>query len=198
MRRLTTALALLAAAPVAAHAQQAQQTQPAQPAQAPTQAAAAWPAAKPADVATLDAILAALYAAISGPAGQPRDFDRMKSLFHPTARMEPIQTRRDNGQVVVAVLSPDDYVRRSGETLTKFGFNEVEIARRTERFGNLVHVWSTYTGRFASPDAPMKDEMRGVNSIQLAWDGTRFWILNIAWDAERPGLTLPAEYLKSR
>ena len=44
------------------------------------------PAARPADVASLDAILDALYASISGPKGAPRDFDRMRSLLGPNAR----------------------------------------------------------------------------------------------------------------
>ena len=58
-----------------------------------------------------------------------------------------------------------------------------------------MHVWSTYEGRFTGEGAPTKDAIRGINSIQLAWDGTRFWILNLAWDSERPGSALPPEYL---
>ena len=40
------------------------------------QTAPATPAAKPADVATPDAVIDAVYASISGPAGQPRDWAR--------------------------------------------------------------------------------------------------------------------------
>lgn len=170
---------------------QAQASPPAQPA-AP---APAWPTAKPADVASVDAIMASLYAVISGPAGQARDWDRMRSLFHQAARMEPIVPRRDGGGFQALALTPDDYVRRSGDMLVKFGFSEREIARKVERFGNLVHVWSTYEGRFAGEGAPTKDAIRGVNSIQLQYDGTRWWILNIAWQAETPDLKLPVEYL---
>lgn len=188
MRRLLLAAALLAATPALARAQQP----------ATTAATPAWPAAKPADVATLDAIIAALYASISGPPGQARDFERMKSLFHPTARMEPISTNPQTGAIRVAALSPDDYVQRSSEIITTYGFTEQELSRKVDRFGNLVHVWSTYAGRFTGEGAPVTGTMRGINSIQLAWDGTRFWILNLSWDAERPGLTLPKAYLPSR
>jgi hypothetical protein len=38
-----------------------------------------WPKANPADVHSVNAILAALYDVISGPAGQPRDWTRMRS-----------------------------------------------------------------------------------------------------------------------
>ena len=38
-------------------------------------------AARPADVASIDAIMRAVYEVISGPAGQKRDWNRMRSLF---------------------------------------------------------------------------------------------------------------------
>ncbi len=57
---------------------------------APTPAA---PAANPADVASVDSIIAAVYDVISGPAGKKRDWDRMKSLFLPGARLIPTGAR---------------------------------------------------------------------------------------------------------
>jgi hypothetical protein len=188
MRIRPTLLALAFLATPAVTRAQATPAHPVAPAARP-------PAAKPEDVASVDAIIAALYAVISGPPGQARDWDRMRSLFHPAARMEPIVPRREGGGFEVRVLAPDDYVQRSGEMLTRHGFTEKEIARRQERFGNLVHVWSTYEGRFTGEAAPTKEPIRGINSIQLAWDGTRWWILNLAWDSERPGSALPPEYL---
>jgi len=61
------------------------------------------------------------------------------------------------------------------------------------RFGNLVHVFSTYEFR-ARLDGPVRG--RGVNSIQLFWDGQRWWIASATWDNERPGN--PATLLPSR
>ena len=179
------ALALLVAIPrTTAHAQ----------ASTPAPVPAATPTANPADVASVDAIVAALYAVISGPAGQARDWDRMRSLFHPSARMEPIVPRKAGGFAVI-VLAPDDYVKRSGDMLVKFGFTERELSRKQERLGNLVHVWSTYEGHFTGEGAPTKDAIRGINSIQLAFDGSRWWVLNLTWQAETPEIRLPAAYL---
>ena len=51
-------------------------------------AAAQAPAAKeasPVDVGSIDAIMKAVYDVISGGAGQKRDWDRFRSLFHPDA-----------------------------------------------------------------------------------------------------------------
>jgi hypothetical protein len=153
------------------------------------------PAARPADVATPDAIIAALYDVISGPAGQARDWDRMRSLFAPTGRMVPVVPRAAGGFAAIT-MTPDDYVQRSGEMLTRFGFTERELARRTERFGNIVHAWSTYEGRFTAPGAPTADPIRGINSIQLTSDGSRWYVLSISWEAERADLKIPAEYLR--
>ena len=47
------------------------------------------PAARPADVASVDAILASLYDVISGPAGAKRDWNRFRSLMAPNARLMP-------------------------------------------------------------------------------------------------------------
>lgn len=152
------------------------------------------PPAKPADVASVDAIVAALYDVISGPVGHKRDWDRLRSLFVPGGKMIPVVPRQQGGYAP-RIISPDEYIQRSGELLEKFGFTEREIARRVERFGNIAHVFSTYEGRFQAPDAPAPP--RGINSIQLVNDGSRWWVMNIMWEAERPDNKLPEKYLRS-
>ena len=77
---------------------------------------------------------------ISGPAGQKRDWDRFASLFHPGARLVPT-VRRPDGTVVSRVITPQEYAERSGPMLERDGFFEKEIARTTERFGNVVHAF---------------------------------------------------------
>lgn len=148
------------------------------------------PAADPADVATLDAILAALYDVISGPAGQPRDWDRLRSLFLPTARMIPVQ-RAPDGTVRYRALTVDEYIQASGPTLIQVGFREREIARRIEEFGDVAHVFSTYEGHREGVAEPL---VRGLNSIQLIRDGERWWVSSLAWSPERPDLPVPPRY----
>jgi hypothetical protein len=144
-----------------------------------------------ADVASADAILAALYAVISSDAGQARDWDRFRNLFHPSARLMPTAIR--DGVGVLTELSPQDYVDRAGPNLVRDGFHEREIARRTETFGAVTHVWSTYEAHRAQTDA--QPFLRGINSIQLFNDGTRWWVVSVYWQAETPTLPLPPEYL---
>lgn len=167
---------------------------PAAPPQAPTTSPAARPAATPADVASIEALVAALYASISGAAGQARDWDRMRSLFHPDARLVPIVKTKDGMQT--RVLTVDDYVRRSGPMLERDGFFEQEIARRIEAFGDFAHVWSTYEGRRALTDE--KPLLRGVNSIQLVRQGGRWHVLQILWEQEADAGPIPAQYLPAK
>lgn len=157
------------------------------PAPAPTTAAA-----QTADVASPEAIVAALYDVISGDAGVERDWDRFRSLFHPTARLMPSGVNAE-GVGVARSITPDEYIQRSNPLLVGDGFHEREIARRSERFGHMMHVWSTYESLHGLSDpAPFA---RGINSIQLFHDGTRWWILSVYWLGETPAVPLPPEYL---
>jgi len=164
------------------------------PQSSPAQTAVAVPPANPADVATMDAIVASLYDVISGPPGA-RNWDRFRSLFVPGARLIPTGAR-PTGEVGSRVLTPDEYVQRSSPRLEKDGFFEREISRRLEKFGNIAHIFSTYESRHKADDA--KPFARGINSIQLMNDGKRWWIVTVFWQAEDEKNPLPAEYLRSR
>jgi hypothetical protein len=150
------------------------------------------PGARPEDVGSVEAILAALYDVISGPVGQARDWNRMRSLFIPGGRLMPLGARPGGG-VGVRIMDVDDYIALNGPRLVSVGFREREVARRVERFGSLAHVFSTYEGRLETEGTTI----RGINSIQLLHDGTRWWVVSVYWQAENPTLQLPPEYLAS-
>jgi hypothetical protein len=173
---LAAALAMVIAAPAAA------QTPTASP---PVSTAAA------ADVATPEAIVAALYEVISGDSGVARDWDRFRALFHPTGRLMPIGGPAE-GPATLTPLTPDEYITRAEPFLMR-GFHEREIARRFERFGHMAHVFSTYDARLAASDP--QPFTRGINSIQLFHDGTRWWIVSVYWQGETATAALPANYL---
>jgi hypothetical protein len=195
-----TALFVLALSSATALAQAARPTAP--PASAPLVGSIAghpsWPAAKPEDVSSPDAILAAVYNVISGPKGQPRDWDRMRSLFLPDARLIPatnIPAGPDStsSHSDAVFLTIDGYITRSSVRMTTAGFFEHSIHNEVEQFGNIVQVWSTYESRHNADDpTPFA---RGINSFQLLKDGDRYWVVNIFWDAESPAHPIPAKYL---
>jgi hypothetical protein len=185
-------VAITSALTMTIQAQAATATPP--PAAPPTQPAPTVPAARPADVATMDSTIAALYDSISGPGGS-RDWDRFRSLFVPGARLIPTSPR-PTGEVGARVLTVEDYIQRAGAFFEKEGFFEREVSRQTERFGNIAHIFSTYESRHAKEDA--KPFARGINSIQLMNDGKRWWVVTIFWQGEDEKNPIPAMYLRTR
>ena len=165
----------------------------------PTQSQSAAPPAveaKPADANSIDAILAAVYDVISGPAGKKRDWDRFRSLFYPGARLIPTGKRPNESEIKARVLSPEDYIERSAPFLEKEGFFERGVSNKIEHYGNIAHIFSTYESRHKADDA--QPFQRGINSFQLVNNGKRWWVMTILWQGETPDTPIPAEYLKAK
>ena len=156
--------------------------------------------ANPADVTSIDAIIAAAYDSISGPVGRKRDWNRLRSLFIPGARLIPTAQNAGeinvDGKIAPQLLDIDGFIARIGDHVEKNGFFEKEIARCTEQFGNIAHVWSTYESRHKADDP--EPFMRGVNSIQLFYDDSRWWIVNIYWQHESTEHLIPEKYLETK
>jgi hypothetical protein len=165
------------------------------PVPSPTPAAPVVKPANPADVASIDAIMKAVYDVISGDAGKARDWDRFRSLFHKDARLIPSGKNPNTGVVGARVMTPEDYVRTSGPFLEKNGFHERELARHVDQYGNIAQVFSTYHAfKTATDKEPF---MRGINSFQLLNDGKRWWVVTIYWQAETPENPIPKEFLQT-
>jgi hypothetical protein len=144
--------------------------------------------AKSEDVATIDGIIKAFYEVISGGKGESRQWSRDKTLYAPDVRF--VGMSAENGKIRVNMMNHEKYVNSSNEFFVKEGFVEREINRVTRRFGNLAHVFSTY--EFTTADKKISG--RGVNSIELFWDGTRWWISAVTWDEERPDNPISKEF----
>lgn len=172
--------------------------EPAAAATATTAAAAAGDSAAQAiapELKTLDGMLSALYGTISGAAGAPRDWERLRSLFAPEGRMV-VHGVNKSGEITTRVLTVSDYISRVTPVFAKEGFYETELARTTETFGQIAHIFSTYESRRAPDEA--KPFQRGMNSIQLVNDGQRWWIQSLVWQAETDKNPLPERYLKGK
>jgi hypothetical protein len=149
------------------------------------------PQVRPGDVESAKAIVAAVYDVISGPAGAARDWNRFRSLFVQGARLIPVVQPPDKPAAVRA-FTVEEFIDRADASSKNQGFYEREVSRREEVFSHMAHVFSTYESRRSKEDAPFS---RGINSFQLFYDGTRWWVVTIFWDSERPESPLPARYL---
>jgi hypothetical protein len=145
--------------------------------------------ANPADVSTIDGIIKAFYETISGGKGVPRQWSRDRTLYIPDVRF--VGLSEQNGKARATVMNHTNYVNGSNEFFVAEGFTEREINRVVRRFGNIAHVFSTY--EFSTANG--KEKGRGVNSIELFWDGARWWIAAASWDEERPNNPIPKEFL---
>jgi hypothetical protein len=165
-------------------------------AQTPAASPAAAPAVKEAnqaDVASIDAIMKAVYDVISADAGQKRDWDRFRTLFHKDAKLIPTGKNQQTGVGVARFWTPEEYITRAGPGLEREGFHERELSKKVEQYGTIAHVFSTYvTFRKKDDKDPF---MRGINSFQLWNDGKRWWVISIYWLAETPDNPIPAKYL---
>jgi hypothetical protein len=147
----------------------------------------------PEDVATIDGIVKAYYDIVSGPAGEARPWARDRALYLnlPTFRFVAVDVKAD-GAVEIEAMDHAQFAQWSSDHLVKEGFFEHETHRITHRVGNLVQVLSTYESR-RSPDGPVIGH--GVNSLDLVWDGKRWWIAASVWQDQDPSVPHPPEFL---
>jgi hypothetical protein len=145
------------------------------------------------DVETLDGILDAYYEVVSRPAGTAPDRERDEWIHHPDA-LVAITGLGASGAPVIQTMSLSEYHDRFGAA-DAAAFFEWEVHRVVQRFGNVAHVWSTYASS-REPDGEVFG--RGINSIQLYNDGSRWWITSWIFDQERAGNEIPPEFLPQK
>jgi hypothetical protein len=129
------------------------------------------------DDPTIARAIEQLYAVISFEEGDDPNWQGLRAIFSPHARI----TR----------ITPEgtDYMDRDGflamtRNLLEVGaytsFYEFELERSVDRFGGVAQVWSRYeTRRNRGAQAALG---RGVNSIQLIRDGDSWRVLGLLWD----------------
>ena len=138
---------------------------------------------------TPETLLVAIYAAISGPAGE-RDWDHFRTLFPPEARFT--RTREKPGSSVeIQAMSVDDFIKVATDYFKNEAFYENGVVNKMQRYGRLVQAFSSYESRHAPGEKPFA---RGINSVQMMSDGTRWWVVSIAWDEDRPGNPMPKAF----
>jgi hypothetical protein len=92
-------------------------------------------------------------------------------------------------------MTAEEYVETARRYLETVGFFEREIARRSDRTaGWCMRFPPTSPGTRRRTRNPFA---RGINSIQLFHDGTRWWVQTIMWWGETPATPIRARDLRS-
>ena len=147
-----------------------------------------WPRANPNDVSSIPAIVAAFASAVSLPARQKLDQDRLRSLFVPGGRIVIGLVSGHGRPSDVILLSPGRYAALADQQ-AKEGFFDRIIANQIQRFGVMAHVYASYESRRAPTDA--HPFVRGIKSFELLNSANRWFIVQVYYDWERPGNAIP-------
>lgn len=139
-------------------------------------------AAQPDDVRTIDGVMRAFYEVVNVAPDQKRQWGRDRTLYAPWVRFVAIGAER-------TVFDHQAFVDDT-EPLVRAGFSEQELKRTTLQYGNIAHVASSYQTHSVSSGSS-----RGVNFVQLYFDGQRWWVSNVVWQTEDADHPIPAALL---
>jgi hypothetical protein len=152
-----------------------------------------WNADSAEDLSTVNGLIHSLYDVISGPVGQDRDWNSFRNLFAEDARMYIAVPDKDSGSVLKSI-TPEDYAERNKTRMSDIGFNEEELYRITNTYGAGTQIFSTYESHFTNKNGE-EEITKGINNIQLYFDGQRYFIVSIFWDANAKNIEVPDRYL---
>lgn len=133
------------------------------------------------DLGNLDVVITTMYAVISGPVGEVRDWDLLRSLYHPEARL--ILALSPAGQASeLRILTVNEFIRRLETIFAKESFWERETSRDVQTFGSIAHVLSCYESLREPNGVPFTT---GKKTMQLYFDHARWWIMSAMWNTQR-------------
>ena len=73
------------------------------------------------------------------------------------------------------------------------GFYETIAAMKVDQFGGLAHAWVIFEPRVG--EARPERQIRGLDSIELSYDGSRWWVAAITTDFEGPDQKIPGDLI---
>ena len=137
------------------------------------------------DLAEIELLMNSFLSAVSFKHGEQPAYGDLANLFAPDARL--IKNSGDAPEISTV----DEFIRArqpavdAGELTS---FEETELAETTELFGNVAHRFSTYAKHGVTNGDPI--DVRGAISTQFIRTPNGWRISSMAWDDERPGLSV--------
>ncbi len=140
------------------------------------------------DVKSVDNIINAYYAVVSGSSQDPWQFER-DSYIHSNSA---VITRLDENGKAESHSLEAEYIPMG--LSPKQDFYEEELKRVVSQFGNIAQVWSAFEIR---TDPNMATNIRGLNSIQLHYENDRWFIDSWTCEMESDTNSLVTDFLKT-
>ena len=143
------------------------------------------------DIAAVSRTVDAVYAAISGDVGEERDWDAMRALYLPDAKLTAIRAEG------IESCTLEEYIADKRDFLVDNGFSEGTLVNRVLVYGGIAHAWSSYSGDWSEADGT-KGATTGINSFQLMRQLDDSWrVLSILWQVANADLPLPRDMEKA-
>lgn len=144
---------------------------------------------------TPEGLIEALYDMVSfGPGPEP-DW----RMFYDVFLEDAVLVFSPRGDQPMRVMDVDGFIRDWEEFfrdagLESTGFTETIGGMSVRSYGSIAHAFVIFEPRLGPPDAPMRG--RGLDSIELAHDGERWWIAAITTDFESSQDPIPEDFLR--
>jgi hypothetical protein len=119
------------------------------------------------DVQSVNAIINAYYDVVSGSSSEPWEFERDKYIHSKNA----VITKLDESGKAESHNLEAEYIPLG--LSPKEDFYEKELKRIVSTYGNIAQVWSAFEIR---TDPKTESNIRGLNSIQLHYESSRWYI----------------------
>jgi hypothetical protein len=137
----------------------------------------------------LQSLIGQFFAAVSFPEGGAPHYDRIRDVFVPEGLLIKNSGEAPEISGLDAFIAPRQALFDAGRLTS---FEEVEVAARTEAFGNVAHRLSTYDKRGVQDGAAFA--ATGIITTQFIATPAGWRMTAMAWDDERPGLVVPDDY----
>lgn len=134
-------------------------------------------------------LVRAFFQSVSFSAGDKPRYAQLHELFIPEGKLIKNSLASPEISSIEQFIEPRQKLVDAGDLTS---FEEVECAAITEVFGNIAHRLTTYEKRGTLHGEVF--EGRGVISTQFIRTPAGWRISSMAWDDERPGLTIPVRY----
>jgi hypothetical protein len=135
----------------------------------------------------LDELMDAFFRAVSFAQGERPHYDEIYRLFIENGLLIKNSMAVPEIANVAQFIEPRQAIIRSGELVS---FREIELSEVTEIFGNVAQRFSAYAKSGITNGVSFA--ARGMIATQFIRTPAGWKMSAMAWDDERPGLTLPA------
>lgn len=143
--------------------------------------------------AELDQLTTKFFRAVSFEPGATPPFENIYGLFIEAGLLIKNTASTPEISTVSQFIKPRQASVRSGELTC---FNEMELAETTEIFGNVAHRFNSYAKSGTLKGVPFAAQ--GMISTQFILTPAGWRISSMAWDDERPGLSIPEHYKRGQ